>query len=335
MRWDVIYIVYMAKIPSNASPINFGSNDTLAGIKQLGSTVKEGTPVTSTNITTLLENVIDGLYANNVDAGGNAKLPIAGELNGLFYSVFGLLAHIQQNGIQEYNADIEYPAFALAKSVDGEALYQSKVNLNKGNALTDTTKWLSLCNISDLQYLLQATNTTRGTSRFATDAEALAGALNNVALTPLNLQATKWNALYTGYLPSDVTITPKNTLVKLIFSRLGIDNLNAYNASNGRFTPNVAGWYYIHYQIFSRANGTNGQWSQVHIQKNGVGVDTVEGTTYSSPTATCVQSNIMLYFNGTTDYIETFASYGDSNGTALTILSNDIHSRLQIIRLRS
>jgi len=181
----------MAKIPSNASPINFGSNDTLAGIKQLGSTVKEGTPVTSTNITTLLENVIDGLYANNVDAGGNAKLPIAGELNGLFYSVFGLLAHIQQNGIQEYNADIEYPAFALAKSVDGEALYQSKVNLNKGNALTDTTKWLSLCNISDLQYLLQATNTTRGTSRFATDAEVLAGTATNIGITPAGL-----NSLY-------------------------------------------------------------------------------------------------------------------------------------------
>lgn len=326
----------MAKIPSNASPINFAINDVDdAKSVPLGSTVQGGTPTPTSNITTLLENAINGLFKNSIQSDTKTILPMASELNGLFYSVFGLLAHIQQNGIQEYNANIEYPAFALAKSVDGEALYQSKVNLNKGNALTDTTKWLSLCNISDLQYLLQATNTTRGTARFATDAEALAGALNNVAVTPSNLQSTKWNPLYTGYLQNDVTITPKNTLVKLIFSRLGIDNLNAYNASNGRFTPNVAGWYYIHYQIFSRANGTNGQWSQVHIMQNGVGVDTVEGTTYSSPIAACVQSNIMLYFNGTTDYIETFASYGDSNGTALTILSNDIHSRLQIIRLRS
>jgi len=139
----------MAKIPANASPINFGSNDTEAGIRKLGSTVT-GTPVASTDIDVLLANVANGLNKNSITGDGVRKLPISGELNGLFFSLFRLLAHLQQNGIQEYNANIEYPAFALAKAVDGEALYQSKVNANQGNALTNTTKWLSLCNISDL-----------------------------------------------------------------------------------------------------------------------------------------------------------------------------------------
>ncbi len=335
MRWDVIYIVYMAKIPSNASPINFGSNDTLAGIKQLGSTVKEGTPVTSTNITTLLENVIDGLYANNVDAGGSAKLPIAGELNGLFYSVFGLLAHIQQNGIQEYNANIEYPAFALAKSVDGEALYQSKVNLNKGNALTDTTKWLSLCNISDLQYLLQATNTTRGTSRFATDAEALAGALNNVALTPLNLKNTTWNPVFVGYTPSNITISSQETYVKFNFSQIATNDNSWYNASNGRFTPTSSGWYQINFTTYGQSNGTSAYYDKNGIFKNGNIFAESERNSFAGGISINNQYVLLMYFNGTTDYIETFVSFGGSNGTSMTFAGNTQSTQLQIIRLRS
>lgn len=328
-------LVYMAKIPSNASPINFAINDVDdAKSVPLGSTVQGGTPTPTSNITTLLENAINGLFKNSIQSDTKTILPIAGELNGLFYSVFGLLAHIQQNGIQEYNANIEYPAFALAKSVDGEALYQSKVNLNKGNALTDTTKWLSLCNISDLQYLLQATNTTRGTSRFATDAEALAGALNNVALTPLNLKNTTWNPVFVGFTPSNITISSQNTYVKFNFSQVATNDNSWYNTSNGRFTPTSSGWYQINFTTYGQSNGTSGYYSKNAIYKNGTIFAESEKNTYTGNISINNQYVLLMYFNGTTDYIETFVSFGGSNGTSMTFVGNNQLNQLQIIRLR-
>ena len=299
----------MAKIPSDASPIDFAINDILAGIRQLGSTVKGGTPIDSTSIKILLANAIYGLYANNVNAGGNAKLPISGELNGLFFSVFRLLAHIQQNGIQEYNADIEYPAFALAKSVDGEALYQSKVNLNKGNALTDTTKWLSLSNISDLQYLLQATTTNRGTSRFATNAEVLAGTATNIGITPAGLNSL--NVACSLYKTANTTVATQADFIINYSSNAGVEvnTNNCYNQSTNRFQPTQAGWYYVFCGMDVYFQNTAAYLTNNGLYKNGV-FYFMSNKYAPIGTTSFHQTARMVYMNGTTDYLQHFGLFG-------------------------
>jgi hypothetical protein len=91
------------------------------------------------------------------------------------------------------------------------------------------------------------------------------------------------------------------------------DTASCYDTTTGRFTPNVAGYYQINGAVYSGAS-TNELMAAIY--KNGV--------TYKYGTRTASGGNgasvsSVVYFNGTTDYVELYVYYGGSSAVALTV----------------
>jgi hypothetical protein len=226
--------------------------------------------------------------------------------------------------VQDYNAS------ALPVFIGNETSY-SVIPINYLNPNQEieirTGKYLSSApsTYSDCFYI---------DKKFATDAEALAGALNNVALTPLNLKNTTWNPVFVGYTPSNITISSQETYVKFNFSQIATNDNSWYNASNGRFTPTSSGWYQINFTTYGQSNGTSAYYDKNAIFKNGTLFAPSERNSFAGGISINNQYVLLMYFNGTTDYIETFVSFGGSNGTSMTFAGNTQSTQLQIIRLR-
>jgi hypothetical protein len=94
-------------------------------------------------------------------------------------------------------------------------------------------------------------------------------------------------------------------------------NSNFDSTTNYRFTPTVAGYYQLNLQLTFYNNGA-GAYYQAYIFKN--------GSLYKQATATgqtlnqiAVGVSEIIYFNGTTDYVEGF---GMVTGTYLTFVGN-------------
>ena len=97
------------------------------------------------------------------------------------------------------------------------------------------------------------------------------------------------------------------TSTKLQYNTEVFDTNSNYDpTTNYRFTPTVAGYYQIN-ACFTGASSTAGDF-QISISKNGTSVAAggfnsgVTGGFTISPT-----TSVVLFFNGTTDYVEVFA----------------------------
>ena len=66
--------------------------------------------------------------------------PTREDFNAMGYTLGYLISYLYQNGVAEYNLLQEYKTNSIAIGADG-TIYQSLVDSNIGNALTDTTKW--------------------------------------------------------------------------------------------------------------------------------------------------------------------------------------------------
>lgn len=109
----------------------------------------------------------------------------------------------------------------------------------------------------------------------------------------------------------------QNTFTKITFSSEAYDTNG--NFSSSRFTPTVAGYYQLNASINFAGNAVS-SYSIVSFYRNGAesgrGFSINATQVYSAPATT------LLYFNGTTDYVEVYAYtgqtsvslYGDSTG---------------------
>lgn len=84
------------------------------------------------------------------------------------------------------------------------------------------------------------------------------------------------------------------------------DTASCYDTTTGRFTPNVAGYYQINGQVYTGASVNEVMGA---IWKN--------GATYKSGSRTASNGNgssvsSIIYFNGSTDYVELYIYYGGS-----------------------
>ena len=91
------------------------------------------------------------------------------------------------------------------------------------------------------------------------------------------------------------------------------DTASCYDTTTGRFTPNVAGYYQINGAVYA---GSSVGELLAAIYKN--------GTAYKYGTRTAVNGNgasvsSVIYFNGTTDYVELYVYYSASPAVALTV----------------
>jgi len=106
---------------------------------------------------------------------------------------------------------------------------------------------------------------------------------------------------------------PASTWTKMPFSSLTYDTNGNYDpTTNYRFTPRVAGYYWIKVQYFL---GVSTGRTVASIYKNGS--DFCQTLVPSSNTngGISVVSQGLIYFNGTTDYVEAYA-YQESAGAA-------------------
>lgn len=102
------------------------------------------------------------------------------------------------------------------------------------------------------------------------------------------------------------------------------DTNNCFDSTtNFRFTPNVAGYYYLTGKIDFYGSGGTITAVQAAIYKNGLNYAT--GNFIASPgtEAGCLVSNV-VYLNGSTDYVEL---YGHVAGTGLTFLNGILNTR--------
>ena len=107
---------------------------------------------------------------------------------------------------------------------------------------------------------------------------------------------------FSAYRSSSNQTFSSNTATKLQFQTEEFDTASCYdNATNYRFTPNVAGYYQVNAHMNNAGTATFANLSiykNGSIAKNGVGfASTFENTAVSA----------LIYLNGTTDYIELYA----------------------------
>lgn len=104
---------------------------------------------------------------------------------------------------------------------------------------------------------------------------------------------------------SNVQQLTLNTWTVVVFDTEEIDTHGWYNTSNGRFTPQTAGYYQINCQIQPyNAYATQG----LAIYKNGVPERT--GSWNLNQDMGSAHVNAVVYANGTTDYFEVYFRTG-------------------------
>jgi hypothetical protein len=122
---------------------------------------------------------------------------------------------------------------------------------------------------------------------------------------------------FSAYLSTGQTIS---TAAKIQLQTKDFDTANCFdNATNYRFTPNVAGYYQVTGSI---QGGSSISYIQPFIYKNGSSIKS--GSFVAAATAFhTTQISLLVYMNGLTDYVELWASQsvsqaltpGAANGT--------------------
>jgi hypothetical protein len=79
------------------------------------------------------------------------------------------------------------------------------------------------------------------------------------------------------------------------------DSTGWYNNTNGRFTPTVSGWYQVSAGAVVYSNGGEGYFI---ITKNGSSGGIMNQGSVGAVNSCC---SVLIYFNGSTDYIECYS----------------------------
>lgn len=154
----------------------------------------------------------------------------------------------------------------------------------------------------------------------------------------ISLPASAGTAMVSGNMPTFSAQTSTNrTITSGVWTKMQLntenwDTANCYdNATNYRFTPNVAGYYQVNINVDSGAS-TGAAQAVVSIYKNGsihrVGNNT--GTSAGSAYGSSVSA--IVYLNGTTDYIEAYAYIGS---TTTSVIANSTGTYFDGILVRA
>ena len=110
--------------------------------------------------------------------------------------------------------------------------------------------------------------------------------------------------------PSSSTTLPSATWTKLIFDIEIFDTNN--NFANSRFTPTVAGYYQINGSSSLNTNSSGSSNHAFSIWKNGN--EYVRGGPGGAPAGYIYsQVSALIYFNGSTDYVELYEYQNSGN----------------------
>ena len=142
-------------------------------------------------------------------------------------------------------------------------------------------------------------------------------AVDGTQITNIN-SARQWN-LPAFYAYNENAFTLNSTSWTSITTELDTTTLNtssAYSTTTGRFTPNVAGWYYFEGQI--HADNGSGQLVNLFalVEKNGVAVtqgEANEGSANANEQSVGVAG--MTHLNGSSDFLQIRYYNHDTSGS--------------------
>ena len=124
------------------------------------------------------------------------------------------------------------------------------------------------------------------------------------------------NPSFEAHLSSDQSIS-NLTVTKVQFDTEVFDSNSAYdNSSNYRFTPQVAGKYFVYANVQLQEGSFNIQQHNTDIYKNGSQYR--NNTVYVSPSEFSYHSaytSAIMDLNGSSDYVEIFTLYREAGGT--------------------
>tara|TARA_R100001015_G_C4507709_1_gene80320 strand:- start:32 stop:625 length:594 start_codon:yes stop_codon:yes gene_type:complete len=127
--------------------------------------------------------------------------------------------------------------------------------------------------------------------------------------------AMKNTPAFEARLSSDQTISD-DTLTKISVNEEVFDTDNCYdNSSNYRFTPTVAGKYFVYWVVCGQANSANAYNSNGFIYFNGSqynGANIVPNGNSSGGSTTAIA---IIDFNGSSDYVEFYLKVDAISGT--------------------
>lgn len=117
-----------------------------------------------------------------------------------------------------------------------------------------------------------------------------------------------------------------NANTKAAFDTENFDSDSCYDTSNYRFTPNVAGKYYIYVQLYVdsmvASNFNNGD---VLIKKNGSTISNgLHVMSNNPPKGLALTTSTVLDMNGSSDYVEIFGTITTINNNGGQFLSGEL-----------
>ena len=172
-----------------------------------------------------------------------------------------------------------------------------------------------------------ASTSTAGITRYATSAEVNTGTSTTTAITPAALSGAQTMRARRG--TTDQGTITSGVATKVQFNVEDWDVGSYYdNATNFRFLPTVAGYFRVTVSVAINSSG-NFDSRVVSIFKNGTEWSSRNDATITSNAGQTVSMSHTdeVYLNGSTDYIEGFAStssagtilFKNNNSTFLTI----------------
>lgn len=135
----------------------FGSNANANQLAAFG-TMKTGTPVYSSNLSTLQTAAYTQGWSEAIL---DDKAPYMEEMNAVQYGLSYQIAYLLQEGVGAYDANTNYSDTSIVKTIENGKLYfyRSLSDNNIGHALTNSTYWEKI-NISDTRNIGEIVQST-------------------------------------------------------------------------------------------------------------------------------------------------------------------------------
>jgi hypothetical protein len=129
---------------------------------------------------------------------------------------------------------------------------------------------------------------------------------------------------FSAYLGTTQSVS-SGVWTKLQLNTEDFDTNSNYDASTYRFTPTVAGYYQVNYIAYAVGTGTTTSFTRLY--KNGT---PFQMSSYAPPISsvdTASAGSLVVYLNGTTDYIELYGILYASSGLTFPAMSSGVGSR--------